>query len=222
MLLRLQRLHEDITTIQPTDGTPATALATAWEGAPASRSDQRRLQQQHQQHQHQLQQHQQHQASPVAAAEAAAATPLAPSRRPRRRKGSAASKVPSPFCLCLLASRSKQEVSLSLQAVSRARAALEGVEEGRGHAGRWCRWVSSSLAAADAEGSGGGSAGRAGERVGCCCCCCCGCRCLFFCQFDAVSVANRQQLRRERPSSVQLDKDDLNRASKAVVAQVRD
>ncbi|CAN0284988.1 unnamed protein product, partial [Ectocarpus sp. 8 AP-2014] len=73
----------------------------------------------------------------------------------------------SPFCLCLVAGRPPGELSRSLAKVSRAREVLDALDEGREHAGRWCRWASSALVAAESVSprrSGADSAAAAGSR----------------------------------------------------------
>lgn len=72
--------------------------------------------------------------------------------------------------MCLLANKSAEEISRSLVTVSRAREALEELEEGWTHAGRWCRWVSTAVAEASGDSQifadAAGEEEAAGEDVG--------------------------------------------------------
>ncbi|CAN0353998.1 unnamed protein product [Ectocarpus sp. 6 AP-2014] len=176
MLLRMQRLFRDVAESQPGSGKVAASWWTT-EAGPEP-------QQQQQQQQQQLRQQQPSatRTSPAGTANAAAmsgragaatATATQPTtkttsrcQRPSRKKNAPPAEV-SPFCLCLVAGRPPGELSRSLAKVSRAREVLDALDEGREHAGRWCRWASSALVAAESAApprSGADSGAVAGSR----------------------------------------------------------
>ncbi|CBJ33434.1 hypothetical protein Esi_0483_0008 [Ectocarpus siliculosus] len=180
MLLRMRSLFRDVAESQPGSGKVAASPRTT-EARPEPQQQQQQRQQQQQQQQRQ-QQPSATSTSPAGTANAAAmsgragaaaATATQPTtkttsrcQRPSRKKCTPRAEV-SPFCLCLVACRPPGELSRSLAKVTRAREVLDALDEGREHAGRWCRWASSALVAAESAApprSGADSGAAAGSR----------------------------------------------------------
>ncbi|CAB1106793.1 unnamed protein product [Ectocarpus sp. CCAP 1310/34] len=182
MLRRMRSLFRDVAESHPGSGKVAASLRTIETGPGYQQQQQQQQQQQRQQQPSAMSTSRAGTADATAmpgragattAAGTAAASATQPTtktasrcQRPSRKKHTPPAEA-SPFCLCLVAGRSPGELSRSLAKVSRAREVLDALDEGREHAGRWCRWASSALVAAESAPpprSGAVSGAAAGSR----------------------------------------------------------